>query len=157
MGWLGQRSSVAARRTTWKALETFIMDGLGWQNLIPLISTLTMICLGVCAYVNIYECIYECLIVPEVLWVSSICGLLCFVILENSWLFCLQVFFPLLSSFIYRQIYFHWVFLKALFVFIIHKKWSIYLLKVMSTKQINFLLVVNKKICQQINVFPLTF
>ena len=120
-------------------------------------STVTMICLGACAYVSIYECIYECLVLPGVLWVSCICGLLCFVILENSWLFCLQVFFPLLSLFIYRQIYFHWVFLKALFVFIIRKKWSIYLLKVMSTKRINFLLVVNKKICQQINVFPLTF
>lgn len=80
--------------------------------------------------------IYECLILPGVLWVSSLCILLCFVIFENSWLLYLQLFFSApFTFFIYRQIYFRWFFLKKHYLFcIMLKKWSIYLLKAMSTK-----------------------
>lgn len=86
-----QWSTMAAKRTTWKALGNIIMDG-GWQHLI---NSMIIICLGV------WE--FACLLPLGFFGVSCICGLLHF-ILENSWSLCLQIFFSAPFSFlIYKQ------------------------------------------------------
>ena len=89
-GGLRQWLSVAAGRTTWKALKNFIIKGcIRMTKPYPTDQqfdhdTSRCVCMS---------SIYECVILPGVLWVSSLCILLCFVIFENSWLFYPQVFF----------------------------------------------------------------
>lgn len=100
-----QWSSMVVRRTIWKVLGNFTKD-VGWHHLKPLIgSSLTVI-----DYLGVWStCECLCLILLGVLLVSWICDLLRSVILEYSWLLCLQIIFS--SSFsICKQMYFYWPF-----------------------------------------------
>lgn len=107
---------VAAGRTTWKALKNFIIKGCIRMTKPDPTDQQFDHDMSRCVCMS---SIYECLILPGVLWVSSICILLCFVIFENSWLLYLQVFFSAPFTFFYLQAnIFLLVFLKNTIYFV---------------------------------------
>ena len=101
-GGLRQWLSVAAGRTTWQALKNFIIKGcIRMTKPDPTDQqfdhdTSRCVCMS---------SIYECLILPGVLWVSSICILLCLLFLKTLDSFIFNYFFLLLSLFLFTGKY----------------------------------------------------
>lgn len=91
-------------------LGSFVTNGLSWQHLIPLISSMKRIYAGVCLYLYMFNPTWSCW---EFLGSVVCCVLLFWKILGHS---VFKYFFTPLFCLFYTQMNFHCIFKKCLFL-----------------------------------------